>query len=552
MFGAAGFALFTIASSWSLGRLVDRVVVPTFDPARGRPPWQSVAGAVATYLGLSIGRSAFTVLRRGFAAVFEHSVSAGHRSDVTDRLLRQPYSWVRRRGAGDLLAAADNDPEAAVGMLPPLPFSFGSIVLIFSSVFYLFAIDVVLGATALVVVPLLAASNIMFVRKAEEPAERIQAAVADLTGVIHETVDGIAVVKVLGAGPARRKAVDVKIMALRQAKVAALRYQTGLDLVLEVVPALMIVVLLLVGSYRVRDGVLTVGQVVTVVQLFERLMWPLRMLAYTMEALPRSVAGKQRIDSLINEPVPLALVFLPVLAASNVFELTNVGLVYDDGRVALDSVNLVIARGSRVAVVGSTGSGKSTLLHVLAGLDAPSSGLLRRSVDAAPILVFQEPLLFTGTIEENIQFGTKMSTTQQSLALDRSSATEFVSTLASGVKTLVGERGVTLSGGQRQRIALARAIARQPNVLLLDDTTSSLDPATEAEVLEALRERTVAETVVLVAARPSSIALADLVVFMEDGRVVASGSHDELFDTVDGYRAIVSAYSVASDHGPLR
>ncbi len=434
--------------------------------------------------------------------------------------------------------------------LAPLPFSLGSIVLMIVSAGWLLSVDLALGLIAVVVIPLISVANIAFVRIADKPAERIQGAVAELSDVVHETVDGIAVVKVLGAGDERRRVIGSRIDGLRRAKLTQLRLQVIFDTALELIPAVLAIVLVLVGAHRARAGAVSVGEVVSVVQLFERLIWPLRMLAFAAAALPRSIAGRARIAEVVDAPLERLPASGPVVDDDDVIELAGVRVVHDDGRVALDGVDLEIRRGSRVAVVGPTGSGKSTLLHVLAGLDAPTAGAVRRAPDAAPVLVFQEPLLFSGSLRHNVVLGAPLGPEEVDRALDAASGSGFVGALSEGLGTTVGERGVTLSGGQRQRIALARALARRPRVLLLDDTTSALDPTTEAEVLAALRDRALAETVVMVAARPSGIALADEIVLLDAGRVADRGRHEELLARSELYRSIVSAYSVGDEDLP--
>jgi ABC-type multidrug transport system fused ATPase/permease subunit len=547
MAGASLFAILTVALAWAIGHLVDRVVVPVFsgDDVGGG----TIATAVGIYVGVSIARAVSVVVRRSFAAQWQHSVVASHRVDVVDRFVAQPLAWMRRRHTGDLLAASDNDPDAIVQLLAPLPFSVGSVVLIVASAGWLLVVDPVLGLIAVVVIPLIAAANVVFIRWAEAPAGRIQAAVADLSDVVHETVDGIAVVKVLGSAEERRTVTTARIEGLRAAKLVQLRLSVLFDTALELIPGLVSVTLILVGAMRARSGAASVGEVVSVVQLFERLIWPLRMLAFAAAALPRAVAGRARIGAVVDAPIERLPVPGRPARSDAVIELDGVRVVHDDGRVALDGIDLTIRRGSRVAVVGPTGSGKTTLLHVLAGLDAPTEGVVRRATEAKPVLVFQEPLLFSGSLRHNVEFGADLTDHHLRSALGSASAEPFVSALNDGLDTRVGERGVTLSGGQRQRIALARALARRPEVLLLDDTTSALDPTTEADVLAALRDPHLAGTVVMVAARPSGIALADEVVVLDQGVVADRGTHEELLERSPLYRSIVSAYAVQESAG---
>jgi len=191
-------------------------------------------------------------------------------------------------------------------------------------------------------------------------------------------------------------------------------------------------------------------------------------------------------------------------------------------------------------VVGATGAGKTTLLHLLAGLIAPDSGSITVPAGGAR-LVFQEPFLLAGTVRENITLGVDVPPDAIDGVLAVAEA-QFVHDLPLGLDTQLGERGVGLSGGQRQRLALARSLVRQPSVLLLDDTTSALDPTTEAKVLSNLRAALTRTTVVAIASRPSTIALADDVLYLDNGEVVAHGSHEELMRRVPAYRKLIEAF----------
>jgi ATP-binding cassette, subfamily B, bacterial len=537
--GASLFALLTVAFSSALKNVVDNAIVPSFAPGGQRG---SVVGPIVTFALIGFGRQLSVVLRRSQAGAWQETVAEIWRADVVNRYLAQPYAWIRKRHTGDLLSASDADPEAIKQFLAPLPASLGSIVLVVTAGIWLVNLDVVVGLFTATVLPIIAISNVIFVNKAEGPTERIQESVAQLSDTIHETVDGLSVIKILGARDVRRAQAETKIDDLRAAKIVQLKLQVIFDAVLELFPALVTIALIVLGSWRVRAGAMTIGDVSSVVLLFSTLMWPLRMLAYTLSSLPRALAGEDRLKALLDGPLdPLPVLEVPsderVAAAVH-----GVGLVHADGRVALDDVSLTILRGERVAIVGTTASGKSTLLHVLAGIESATTGTVERGSGIDSALVFQEPLLFSGSIVENITVGRSIDGPTISVAVSQASAAEIVAGLPEGIATIVGERGVTLSGGQRQRVALARALAGRPRLLLLDDTTSSLDPVTEASVLAALRDVDVAETVVLVAARPSSIALASRVVFLDNGRIMGSGTHDELIAKLPAYAELVSAY----------
>jgi ABC-type multidrug transport system fused ATPase/permease subunit len=212
----------------------------------------------------------------------------------------------------------------------------------------------------------------------------------------------------------------------------------------------------------------------------------------------------------------------------------------------LRGLTVTIAAGRTVAVVGSTGAGKTTLVESIAGLVPLTRGTIAVPTDATAI-VFQEPFLFAGTVRENVTLGQPLDDDRVRTALAVAEAS-FVDELPDGLDTIVGERGVGLSGGQRQRIALARALVRRPGLLLLDDTTSALDPSTEAKVIANLRATLGGTTVVVVASRPSTIALADDVLYLADGEVAAFGSHDDLMvDNMLTYRGKAELNSIVED-----
>jgi ABC-type multidrug transport system fused ATPase/permease subunit len=234
-------------------------------------------------------------------------------------------------------------------------------------------------------------------------------------------------------------------------------------------------------------------------------------------------------------------------------EVDGLSFGYESGEQVLDGVSFSVAPGRTVAVVGPTGCGKSTLLLLVGGLLPPDAGAVRldgRDIQTLPVhdlramvaMAFQEPFLFGDTIAYNILLGADREELEPAAGL--AAAARFIDHLPARYDTVVGERGATLSGGQRQRVALARALAHRPRLLLLDDATSSVDPTTEARILSDLSSSLDATTTLVVANRPSTIALADEVMYMEEGRVLAHGRHDELLATQPGYERLVRAYEL--------
>jgi ATP-binding cassette, subfamily B, bacterial len=538
--GSATFAVATVVSSWVLSRLTDELIRPAF---RGESV--PALGVFSLFIAVGLLRVVSAITRRANAAFLRYDNLATWQRKVVRQLIDQPMSFFRRRPTGDLLAAAETDADAAVTVLSPLPYALGVIVLLVSASAWMLSIDWVIGLLALMLLPLLALSNHVFERKTYEPVEQIQQHLAVLSGGVHEMVDGFSAVKALGLEEQQRVKIGADIDRVAVAKLRALKIRVVFEGVQEVLLPTVNVGILLLGAYRVRDDALTVGEVAGVLGLFNLLVWPLRLLGFALAEVPRSLAGAARLDGLLNEPIPAA--YVPALPFNNMhaYELRNVRLTHDDGRAALDGINLDIKHGTTVAIVGSTGSGKSTLLDLLAGLERPTSGDLRAAT-LKRSMVFQEPIVLSGSVADNLTL--RMPVSDRALAAGITiSEAAFLDDLPHGHSTVIGERGVTLSGGQRQRLALARAIARDPDVLLLDDTTSALDASTEERVLTALGEASQqrghgeARTLVIVAARPSSISFADEIVVLDQGRVVAHGTHEELLESSDEYRALYEA-----------
>jgi ATP-binding cassette, subfamily B, bacterial len=258
--GASLFALLTVAFSGALKNLVDRAIVPSLKPG-GLDSGKSVVKPTLVFVLIGFARQLSVVLRRSQAGAWQETVVEIWRADVVNRYLAQPYAWIRKRHTGDLLSASDADPEAIKQFLAPLPASVGSVVLVVAAGVWLVNLDVVVGLFTATVLPIIAISNVIFVNKAEGTTERIQQSVASLTDSIHETVDGLSVIKILGARNVRQAQAASKINALRAAKVAQVKLQVVFDVVLELFPALVTIALIVLGSWRVQHGAMSIGVV---------------------------------------------------------------------------------------------------------------------------------------------------------------------------------------------------------------------------------------------------------------------------------------------------
>jgi ATP-binding cassette subfamily B protein len=294
----------------------------------------------------------------------------------------------------------------------------------------------------------------------------------------------------------------------------------------------------------VKSDVLSVGELSGFVYLFTLLVFPLRIIGYVFSELPHSRSGMDRIDEILADDAGVAPVVAMVNDSRNAAEVHDLSLRYGTASVLKD-LSFTVERGETVALVGPTGSGKSSLLLVVAGLLNPTSGTVATGRTS---IVFQEPFLFDGTIRENLLLGDADPALIDS-ALRISCAEEFIDDLPLGLDSAAGERGVGLSGGQRQRLALARALCRRNDLLLLDDTTSALDSTNEQRVLIFLRELSPRPAVLMAASRPSAIRAADRIIFIDGGMIRGQGTHEQLIQALDSYRELVTSYEMGRSDG---
>jgi ATP-binding cassette subfamily B protein len=548
--GATLFAFASIALTTTLGRATDEVLRPAFEGGvSSRRIWLAVA-ALMTFGCL---RALGIMTRRFFSGVSGERVMATLRTRIADRYRRLALAYHRETPTGELLAHMEADVKAAVDVFWPVPFATGVIVLIVLAMIQLLLADVFLAMVAVVLFPTLALMNRTFAKRMERPARRAQERIGEVSAVAHESIDGALVVKTLGRETAETERLAAKARALRDERVEAGFVRATFEAALDALPALAAALLLVVGSWRVAAGGITLGRLIGFVALFDLLAWPMRFIGWILAELPRAVVGYARLEKVFGEPVTVLPAVDPVPLPEGPLGLDaeDVRHVLDGTRI-LDGVSLRIAPQESVAIVGQTGGGKSTLAQLLVRLADPEAGTVRvggvdlrhadpGSLRRAVSIVFQESFLFSTTIGENIALdsgadGDGIERAARIAAVDR-----FVDALPAGLDTIVGERGYTLSGGERQRVALARAIVREPRVLILDDATSSVDASVEAQILAALRQE-LRTTLVVIAYRRSTIRLADRVIFLEGGRVAATGSHDELMAATPGYAAIIRAY----------
>lgn len=539
--GAFVFALFTVASSMAIEWVIDEVVLPAFEP--GGVSRSTLVAGCALIIGVGVVRATGVVMRRSFAGMTQWRVAETLSDRVSERFVRQPASWHRRQSDGQLVARAGVDVETSISALAPIPFASGTVLLIFVSAAYLLATDLVLGAVAVSIFPVLIVLNVIYQHRVDAHFDNAQQALGEFSGAVHESFEAVQLVKAYGAGERETQRLSTMASKIRDARVRAVYLRGTFEAFLESIPSLTNIGLVVLGASRVQSGDLTIGQLSGFIFMFTLLVFPLRIIGYALSELPHADAGYRRVKAVLDEPLdPDPRDSIGHTHGELAVQLDGASYTYPgESSPVVHPADLLVPRGTVTAIVGATGAGKSTMVDLIGGVLPATTGTV--SVTPGPTaIVFQEAFLFGGTVRDNVTVGLDVTDEQVWEALGWACADDFVRDLPDGLDTAVGERGVTLSGGQRQRIALARALVRRPALLLLDDTTSALDPATELAVLDNLRTALEHTSIVMVASRPSTIALADDVLFMAQGRILDHGKHERLMHDVPAYRELVEAF----------
>ncbi|WP_117214410.1 ABC transporter ATP-binding protein [Allorhizocola rhizosphaerae] len=556
LIGSCLFGALVIGQAFVVGWIVGDVVVGAFNG--GSVEAGSMVLVVAVILAMGMGRVIGIFGRRLGSGYMMFNQQARYRMRVTRRYLELPPSWHQRHATGTLLSNANADVESAWFPLAPLPFAVGTVFMLIGALVSLFITDWAMALVGAAVFPLLFAVNVFFSRRMAPRVALAQQKRAEVSEIAHESFDGALVVKTMGREERETERFAVRAGELRDALIRVGRLRGLFDPLVESLPFAGTLAALVVGSFRLRQGAIGLEELVSVAFLFTVLAFPVRAIGWVLGDLPRSVAGWERVEKVLQAKGEMPY-GTRVLSGARAAELRfeHVDFSYEEGEPVLHDVSFTVPSGRTVALVGPTGSGKSTVAMLASRLVDPDAGRVRldgvevRELSAEALaktvaLVPQIAFVFDDTVKANVALDRPEIDDQRVHdALVTAQADTFVMRLPDGLDAMLGERGTSLSGGQRQRLTLARALAGKPRLLILDDATSAVDPRIEAKILGSLRESADETSVLVVAYRRATIALADDVIYMEHGRVLAHGTHEELLSTVEGYRNLVTAYEKA-------
>ena len=493
--------------------------------------------------------------RRYFGFRFSYRAEADLRNRMFEHMQRLAFAFHDQTSTGQLMARASSDLSQVRLIFAMLPITIANIMMFLVVMVMLIVIDPVLGLTASLMVPILFLTANRYAGKIIGLSFDVQERLAHLSQVVEEAVGGIQVVKAYGQEQQEQRRLEDAAEGIYTKTLGIARWSAVFGPLFEVIPAAGTVLVLWLGGVRVVDGAITIGEFIAFTQYLAVLVLPIRITGWFFANLPRGTAAGTRVEELLSTDVAIDNPDEPQGLPEGPGEVRFEGVcfAYPGDEPVLNGVDLIVPGGSSVALVGATGSGKTTLAHLiprfhdvgrgaitLDGVDIRSLTLDELRIEVA--VVFQETFLFSATVGANIGVGDPDANEDQIRAAARlAQAHGFICELPDAYETVVGERGHSLSGGQRQRVALARAVVRDPRVLILDDATSSVDAVVEAEIQAALRHVMEGRTTIIVAHRTSTLALADLVVFLEGGAIAAIGTHEELMATVPRYGEVLAS-----------
>jgi ABC-type multidrug transport system fused ATPase/permease subunit len=514
---------------------------------------ETLAWVVLAILVVGSLKAAFMVGRRLISGKQALGIEKDMREALYAHLLRLSFGFYDKHQTGQLMSRATVDLQSVRFFLGfGLIFFFQHVLTIVSVMAVLFFVEWRLALIALAITPLIVAVAYRYSHVSHPVLRDVQQKLGDVATATEESIVGVHVVKAFAQETRRQSQFERASGAVFEATVRAFRQRALYVPLLSFLPLLAQGAVLLAAGRMVVSGSLSLSGFFIFNLLLAMLIVPLRSLGMWVGQAQRATASGERIFEVMDEPegVDDRPGAVELAAGPGAIRFERVGFGYAKGRPVLHEIELEVGAGRKVALIGHTGSGKTTLAALVPRFyDATEGRVLVDGVDVRDVtrrslrreigVISQDPFLFSATVRENIAFGVLDATDEQVLrAAQAAQAHEFVEELPQGYDTVIGERGITLSGGQRQRLAIARALVIDPRILILDDATASVDATTEAKIRTGLAEAMRERTTIIIAHRLSTIALADEVVVLDHGRIVAHGTQAELLATNAVYQEI--------------
>ncbi len=524
---------------------------------RGMLPW-----VAAGFIGLAIAQGAFTFMGGRWAAKTSESVIRRLRDYLYDHVQRLTFTYHDKTPTGDLIQRSTSDVDTMRRFFGEEAIGLGRIIMLFIVNFTaLLTLNVRLALISVIVVPLVVLMSVYFFRKIGQRYEIFQEEEAKLSTTLQENLSGVRVVRAFARQEYERQKFEVTNRG---------RYVSGRRLLLlhavywpstDILVGVQLVIGYAVGAMMAIDGTITVGTFLAYMGMLTWIMWPIRNIGRLIVQMSMALVSFDRVSEIIRvdrEPLDVGT-HRPGGRIQGEIVFDDVRFAYSEDMAVLNGISFRAEPGQVVALVGPTGSGKTSLVNLLPRFYEYQGSIrvdgvelrdyTRRDLREQIGFVLQEPFLFSRTIKENIMYGVHREVTDEDVyrAARAAAVHDVILRFPEGYDTVVGEKGVTLSGGQKQRVTLARTLLKDPAILILDDATSSVDTETEAAIREALEELMPGRTTFIIAHRVQTVMNADLILVLEHGRIVQSGTHDELLTQEGIYRRIYDLQSQIED-----
>lgn len=530
-----------------------RIFKTAFSTTQSENVWLHIGGILL----LTAGSGLFMFLTRRTIIVASRLVEYDVRNDFLKAIEQQSLRFFHGTTTGSLMAHATNDVSAVREFIgPAIMYTANTITTFVFAIAYMVSLSPSITFYALLPLPLVGFTTYYVGKKVHLMFRDVQEQFEKLTSQAQESFSGVRVVRAYAredfeADRFKTLSGDYLVKNMRLARVQSLTMPLMVVLV-----GFSQIIVLGYGGYQVIRGTASLGVITQFFIYLSQLIWPVAAIGWVTNLVQRAAASTKRIGKILDEAVDItesADADLSIREIHGMVEFKNVSFKYlPEFPYALENISFAIPAGSSLGIVGSVGSGKSTLVNLIPRLYEVTEGqilidgkdirtiplkIMRRSVGVVP----QEPFLFSMSIEENIQFGREDATHEDVIkASDIAQLTPEIERLPEGFKTIVGERGITLSGGQKQRTAIARAVVRQPSILVLDDALSAVDTGTEERILKGLKEIMADRTTILISHRISTIKNADRILVLDDGKITESGTHEELLKANGMYAEMYS------------
>nr|WP_321377378.1 ABC transporter ATP-binding protein [uncultured Bacteroides sp.] len=503
------------------------------------------------FLGASFLISVFTLLQNVVQTYTAEKVAQDTRSTLSDKILRQSFAYIQQANPSKLLTNLTSDIDSVKQFVSQAVVSIiSSIFVIIGVIILLFSINWQLTTAILIIIPAISGAFYFTMRKAKPKFKKSREAIDNLNLVINESILGSMLIRIMNAQQKEyNKFINSNIEARNIGLSIVALFSTLIPIISFIADASILITVLLGGHFVISDS-MTLGDFAAFNSYLSILFFPIMVIGFMSNIISQASVSYKRVKDVLEAPETVEEGKITGEITGNI-EVDNVSVIYN-GKPALKDISFSVNAGSRIAVIGPTAAGKSQLLYALTGLITPNFGTIKfddnevnqynaETFHSQVGFVFQDSIIFNVNIRENIAFSNQVTEESLEKAIDTAELRDFVNNLPNKLDTMASERGTSLSGGQKQRIMLARALALNPKVLLLDDFTARVDNKTEKKILKNIEENYPGITLISISQKVSSIKDFDQIVLIMEGELIAKGTHQELINNCTEYIQIYNS-----------